>query len=445
MRQTMSRSEIEELFSEDSGVRSAAARKLGVRDVDLLESEDYLAAVAGRLASADGEAALPALQRLLGHPDGLVRANAACSIAVLEPDQGVPILEMLLFENDREVRRRVLETLCRIRPPGVGRLLSRILFTLYQARFSIDPFDDWTRDLRRRMVVALGIERESYAVNSLRQALCEGDPQVRASAAWALGEIGDPVAVPDLVDTLDDRDGTVRQRAVEALGKLPDRSACDALLRRLDDPEPKVAAAAARCLGSFREPRVAPELLRIIAGDSDRVARAAFRALRILGHGISVPELTDKIASPNVDVQRRANAADLLGLTGDGEALPALLTALGHRENLVSVAAARALGRLGDHRAASYLRDVLEDDDQPTAVLQAVLGALGELGDSMGLYAVRLASESPDQNLANTAYRTMVRLGYAKVVPEKRAEFLNADRTRAPRLLMRAGRFDERL
>ena len=71
--------------------------------------------------------------------------------------------------------------------------------------------------------------------------------------------------------------------------------------------------------------------------------------------------------------------------------------------------------------------------------------ALGELGDSMGLYAVRLASESPDRNLANTAYRTMVRLGYAKVVPEKRAEFLNADRTRAPRLLIRAGRFDERL
>ena len=218
MRQSMRRSEIEELFSEDNGVRSSAARKLGVRNADRLESEDYLAEVAERLASADGEAALPALHRLLGHPDALVRANAACSVAVLEPDLGVPILETLLSENDREVRRRALATLCRIRPPGVGPLLSRTLLTLYQAKLSIDPSDDWTRDLRRRMAVALGWEGEAYAVNSLRQAIRDGDPQVRAAAAWALGKIRNPAAMPDLVDALDDRDGAVRQRVVEALG-----------------------------------------------------------------------------------------------------------------------------------------------------------------------------------------------------------------------------------
>lgn len=445
MRQAMSRSEIEKLFSEDDGVRSAAARKLGVTNTDPLEHEDYLAQVAERLASAVGEAALPALHRLLGHPDGLVRANAACSVAVLEPDQGVPILETLLLENDREVRRRVLVTLCRIRSPGVGRLLSRTLLTLYQARLSIDPSDDWTRDLRRNMAVALGSEEESYAVNSLQQAIRDGDPQVRAAAAWALGKLRNPASVPDLVDALDDRDGAVRQRAVEALGELPDRSVCDPLLPMLDDPEPKVAAAAARCLGSFSEPRVVSELLRIVIGDSDRVARAVFGALKMLGHGVSVPELTDQVTSPNVDVQRKATAVDLLGLTGEGQAFPTLLTALGHQERLMRVAAARALGRLGDRRAAPHLRDVLEDDDQPTVVLRAVVAALGQLGDPLGLYAVRLASESSDETLAKAAYRTMVRLGYAKVVPEKRTEFLNTNRTRAPRLLLRAGRFDERL
>ncbi len=445
MQETMDRSDIEELFSDDPGVRRDAADKLGVSDVDLPEPEDYYIAVATRLASRGAKEALPRLHRLLGHPEHLVRANAACAVAAIDPTVGVPILEILLMENDRGVRRRVMETLCRSRADGVGRLLARTLYAMYQARHAIDPRDDWTRDLRRRMTVALGIEGEPYALNSLGQAILDGDPQVRASAAWALGEIADAAVVPVLVDALDDPDDEVRFRAASSLGNLRDGRASDALLRKLDDPQPKVAAAAARSLGSLRKPRAVPELLRVIAGESDRVARAAFDALETIGYPTSVPELTDELASPDIDAERRVAAVSLLGLTGEGPALPPLLTALGNPAIPVRIAAARALGRLGNRAATGHLTDVLEDEDQPRDVLLAVLRALGDLGDTSAILALRAVSESPDQVLAKATHRTLVRLGYALVVTEKREALPDSVRTRAPRLLLRAGRFDERL
>ena len=445
MRETMNRSDIEALFSDDPGVRRDAAGKLGVRDVDLLEPEDYCIEVATRLASRGGKEALPMLHRLLGHPEPLVRANAACAVAVIDPELGVPILETLLMENDRAVRRRVMETLCRIRADGVGRLLARTLYAMYQNRRAIDPRDDWTRDLRRLMTVALGMEGESYALNSLGQAIFDGDPQVRASAAWALGEIADAAVVPVLVHALDDPDDEVRFRAASSLENLRDGRASDALLRKLGDPQPRVAAAAARSLGSLRKPEAVPELLRVIAGESDRVARAAFDALGKIGYSTSVPQLTDELASPNTDVEREVAAVSLLGLTGEGPALPPLLTALGNAAIPVRIAAVRALGRLGNRAATGYLTEVLEDEDQPREVLLAVLRALGDLGDASAVLALRAASEWPDQMLATATHRTLVRLGYARVIPEKREALPDPGRTRAPRLLLRAGRFDERL
>ena len=251
--------------------------------------------------------------------------------------------------------------------------------------------------------------------------------------------------MPVLVHALDDPDDEVRLRAASSLENPRDGRASDALLRKLGDPQPRVAAAAARSLGALREPKAVPELMRVIAGESDRVARAAFDALGKIGYSTSVPQLTDELASPNTDVEREVAAVSLIGLTGEGPALPPLLTALGNAAIPVRIAAARALGRLGNRAATGYLTEVLEDEDQPRDVLLAVQRALGDLGDASAVLALRAASEWPDQVLATATHRTLVRLGYARVVPEEREALPDSGRTRAPRLLLRAGRFDERL
>ena len=440
----MNEMKLEDLLSNDPDVRFGAATELGVRDADALEPEDYYVAVADRLRYRRDEDAMALLHRLLGHPEPLVQASAAGALAAKDPEVGVPFLEALLLTDDRKVRSRVVESLCRIRTGEHGRLLARTLWSLYQSRHTIDPSDDWTRDLRRSITNTLGILGDSYAVNSLGQAVMDVDPVVRANAALALGLIMDKQAVPVLVKALDDKDDRVRLEAVQALVLLEDPSVSTALLRKLDDPEPAVVAAATTGLGWFGNAEARPRLLRLIEGESDRIARAAFRSLRQIGFVVSVRELATTVDSPDTEVRTRSLAVTLLGLTGESEALLPLLTALRNRAVSVKIAAARALGRLAHRGATTHLVAVLEED-QPAVVHKEVVRALGELGDPSVGWALRQASKSRDRELAHAAELTLVRLGRAKSAPEQVEPSHESTRTRAPHLLLRAGRFDERL
>ena len=81
-------------------------------------------------------------------------------------------------------------------------------------------------DVRRQAVVALG-ERRNPDVLKIVCAVLDGDKDamVRASAAEALGKIGDPGAIPSLVKALSDEYYPVRWDALKALGELKAESA----------------------------------------------------------------------------------------------------------------------------------------------------------------------------------------------------------------------------
>jgi HEAT repeat protein len=75
---------------------------------------------------------------------------------------------------------------------------------------------------------------------------------VRASAAWALGEIEHRRAVPALIAALKDGDALVRRSAARALGSTEDPSAIPALTELLRaDADGSVRAAAAWALGEI--------------------------------------------------------------------------------------------------------------------------------------------------------------------------------------------------
>ncbi len=93
---------------------------------------------------------------------------------------------------------------------------------------------DW--NARIDAVHRLGEMGES-AVPSLRKALKDRSPRVRASAAFALGNIGRPAenAVPALVRALRDKNADVRYSAAESLGRIgapAARKAFERYLRR---------------------------------------------------------------------------------------------------------------------------------------------------------------------------------------------------------------------
>ncbi|MGB3787971.1 MAG: HEAT repeat domain-containing protein [Phormidesmis sp.] len=72
----------------------------------------------------------------------------------------------------------------------------------------------------------MAIKNPSYkamAISCLCNALLEdSDPNVRYSAAEALGRIGSEDTIPKLIEASNDPDSNVRQKAAEALGKIGD-------------------------------------------------------------------------------------------------------------------------------------------------------------------------------------------------------------------------------
>lgn len=433
------------LFSNDISVRNAAAAKLGVRDPERLEPEEYLIEVAERLGRNQARPALPSLQALLGHPAVLVRTSAAGALARINPALGLPILETLLEEDDREVRSRVVEALCDTNAPEVAGILSRILLALYHDDRGIDASDDWTRDLRRRMTLTLGRLKDAYALPGLMHAARDGDPKIRANAIRALGMIKDVEALPVLLQALDDQDAPVRRAAAHALNELGDPQAADALVQTLHDPDPTVVAAAVEVLASLGVQRAWPELLHLVDVESNRVARAAEAALRGLEYKLRMPTQTELLDPPDTDAETRVAAAiAVLGIIGNSGVLTRIVPALDSRSVPVRTAAARALGRLGDPSIVHHLANVLKGD--PSArVAQVAAHALGELGDPSGAYALETAMKSTNAAVRHAAQMALIRMGRSRIAPEDPRNPSPRTRRRASRLLMKRGTFDHRI
>src|SRR5262245_10155568 len=90
---------------------------------------------------------------------------------------------------------------------------------------------------------------------------------VRASAAQALGRLGDKSAGPALVQALDDPDDRVRFYATDALLELPYIAAGPRLIDCLEDDSRLVRLTAAKAVGRFVVAEARPALQRAIRSD----------------------------------------------------------------------------------------------------------------------------------------------------------------------------------
>lgn len=231
---------------------------------------------------------------------------------------------------------------------------------------------------RRRAILALGRIGYPSALAPLIDVLTSDknpenrDPEMRALAAFSLGQIQNQHAVSALLERLDpsiEPSPIVRARAVEALGKIASN---------------KEAAAA---LGNYGVGGISVAIIRLlpspnapVSGDARLLGSMALTALLRIKQTSSVEAIALQLRSSDPDL--RWQAANALARIRDGisPAVPSLLTLLDDKDPLVRANAARALGVAKAPQAIESLLKLIGDKDE--RVVAAAINALGAIGDA---------------------------------------------------------------
>jgi HEAT repeat protein len=210
------------LADPDTPVRKVAIKSLGkipgAEAVRLLanaaaqdEAEDARQLALRTLADKDRAQAIPVLERALESESDLLRATAAHLLLEMGDRSSLPLLLKALEDPFFKVRSLAAHAAAKVAPsdPAVRDALARRLESEPEGLTRVD------------LAWALAKAGDRSKMGLIREALLRGDPpEVRAEAAMALGEIGEPSDRQLLSVAAKDRKGLVRREAKEALEKL---------------------------------------------------------------------------------------------------------------------------------------------------------------------------------------------------------------------------------
>ncbi|HVG19813.1 MAG TPA: peptidylprolyl isomerase [Blastocatellia bacterium] len=231
--------------------------------------------------------------------------------------------------------------------------------------------------VRRRAILALGRIGYPSGLGFLVDVL-NGDknaenrnPEMRALAAFSLGEIESHHAASYLIQHLDpavEGSHLVRGRSAEALGKIASNSI------------------SATALGSYGVKGIASAIAALLpptgaapSGEAKFVATMALTALLRIKQPSTVEAIAAQLRSPDADLKWQAANALARIREGVGLAAPSLLSLLDDNNALVRAHAARALGVAKASQAVEPLIKLLADKDE--RVVANSINALGAIGD----------------------------------------------------------------
>lgn len=218
---------------------------------------------------------------------------------------------------------------------------------------------------RRDALARLGSMHHPEASRAALSALNDSLPIVRATAVAAVLYLPPSESAPSLIPLLSDKDEFVRRETAYALGKTRSRSAVPRLSELLlTDKEDGVRGAAAVALGQIGDREgvaplsavLSPELA-ISASKKNKkarreqnpfVLRSAARSLGQIASDAGTPPLIAVLQNPKAENDLRREAAIALGKIGASSALPALRDALGAGDPYLAEAASEAIKRISN-------------------------------------------------------------------------------------------------
>ncbi|NUR15182.1 MAG: HEAT repeat domain-containing protein [Dermatophilaceae bacterium] len=216
-------------------------------------------------------------------------------------------------------------------------------------------------------------------------------------------------AVEAATGDLRHRSSVRRARAAQLLGLARADHTVPQLVEALRDESVEVRNSAAYALGLIGDPSAAgPVLAAIGMPDRGLPAATAAEALQSMGVGIS-EVLREGMRDDNA--RTRVVAAHLSGERSFTRGLPELRHLLDHDADLtVRETAATAIGRLGrDEDAVVLARHTATDE--PLSLRRACVQALGELGDGAAVPVLAALLDDPDPRLAELSASALLALG----------------------------------
>jgi HEAT repeat protein len=205
------------------------------------------------------------------------------------------------------------------------------------------------------------------AIPHLLAALKHDDPNQRAVAADALGQIEPPArdAVPALIGLMKDKSNDVRYKACEALARIGDSRALNVMLEAVKDRDWFLRCPAAEALGKFR-PVTDEAVNALIAMMKDKeglVRTSACDSLRDIGDARALGTMLE--ATKDQESGVRGRAAEALGkfTPVTGEAVTALTALLKDEDDYVRRQACESLGSTGDAKALDAILETAKNQD----------------------------------------------------------------------------------
>lgn len=405
------------LSAEDSRVRSRAAQVLA-------------------RVSAEGplEEGVKPLAQALSDRDPVVRYHVAEAL-IAQGAVAVPSVVEVLRSPREADRERAARVLWRIGTPAVDSLIS-----VLQEKGTAP-------EMRASAAYALGVIGDKRAIKSLTSLLRDERYFVRLQAARALSQMGE-AALDQLLEMSNSSTPATREAAIEALGSGASSRALDRVIDALSDPNSNVRAAAVRALGESSNERAVAPLMTLMRDESSTLRAQASVSLARLGL-VALPKLIAALRDSRPSA--RQLAAEALGEIGSREAVAPLVELIETDTSGARLEAITALGKIGDPAAIDPILSIQRNGsvairrktipalarfrdkravealiaalaDQNEEVRQSAAAGLGEVGDQ-GVVVVleRLADKDPSQDVRSAAAQAVQRLR-AQDHPRKKAE-----------------------
>ncbi len=343
------------------------------------------------------------LQMLVSENNDTCR-KAIKEIAILNDDSYLLLIYRLVRKHpDKWIKVEAFETF--------AKLNSKKAFY-----FSIDNLEiEKYTDIRAWFICAIGQSGRKEYLPIIQPFLADDDPRVRSDTAEALEALGDPDLEEKLLPMIEDSNHRVKTTVCKLLWKYGAFRVIGILKKMItQEPNKWHRASAAFALGEIGGFQVLDLLYLSLKDKEPEVLRNAIKSLAKCGEISSIPEIINFLYHPDSSV--RLSAIEALGVVKDEESFKPLIkfmetvndsettdklktsivaigefvgaklmgqvvVSLKSQKSSIRVVACTILGKIGEKNVCTFLEKVTNDIKEDEEVVEAAQNALNQINE----------------------------------------------------------------